>query len=118
MLSTYGTGDSQQNVSSSSSLSHNKRSKAKTSGANNIDYIYPGNAIINSLDIADGLKELLIKYEFTLEELLTTCISDLAEYLGIDLYVANIICNAAKKLSSSNNLEEGIAQNNNAVLLA
>jgi hypothetical protein len=117
MVSTYGTGDSQQNVSSSSSLSHNYRSKAKTSGANNNDYIYPDNAIINSLDI-DGLKELLIKYEFTLEELLTTCISDLAEHLGIDLYVANIICNTAKKLSNSNNLEEGIAQNNNVVLLA
>jgi hypothetical protein len=43
-------------------------------------------------------------------------ISDLAQYLGIDLYVANIISNAAKKLSSSNNLEERIAQNNNAVL--
>jgi hypothetical protein len=121
MVPTYYRGeDSKKNVSSSSSpLSHNKRSKVENSGANNNDYIYPDNAIINSLDIADGLKELLIKYEFTLEELLTTCISDLAEYLGIDLYVANIICNAAKKLSSSNNLEEGIAQNNNnAVLLA
>jgi hypothetical protein len=121
MLPTYYRGeDSKKNVSSSSSpLSYNKRSKVENSGANNNDdYIYPDNAIINSLDIADGLKELLIKYEFTLEELLTTCISDLAEYLGIDLYVANIICNAAKKLSSSNNLEEGIAQNNNAVLLA
>jgi hypothetical protein len=119
MLSTYDTGDSQQNVSSSSSsFSHNNGSKIKNYSANNNDYVYPGNAIINSLDIADGLKELLIKYEFTLEELLTTCISDLAEYLGIDLYVATIICNAAKKLSSSNNLEEGIAQNNNAVILA
>jgi hypothetical protein len=118
MLSTYDRRDSQQNISSSSSLSHNKRSKVKKSSRSNNDYVYPGNAIINSLDIADGLKELLIKYEFTLEELLTTCISDLAEYLGIDLYVATIICNAAKKLSSSNNLEEGIAQNNNAVLLA
>ena len=117
--STYDRGDSQKNVSSSSSLLHNRRSKVKNSGANNNDYIYPdNNAIINSLDIADGLKELLIKYGFTLEELLTTRISDLAEYLGIDLYVANIICNAAKKLSSSNNLEEEIAQNNNAILLA
>jgi hypothetical protein len=118
MLLTYETGDSEESVSSYSLLSHNKRSKVKNSDANNNDYIYPDNAIINSLDIADGLKELLIKYEFTLEELLTTRISDLAEYLAIDVYVANIIYNAAKKLSSSNNLEEGIAQNNNTVHLA
>jgi hypothetical protein len=116
MLSTYNTGDSQQNTSCSSSLSHKKRNKINYFSANNKDYIYYDNAIINSLDIADGLKELLIKYGFTLEELLTMSISDLAQYLGIDLYVANIISNAAKKLSSSNNLEERIAQNNNAVL--
>jgi hypothetical protein len=117
MLSTYNRGGSQQNVSSSSSLSyHKKRSKIKNFGANNNDYVYPDNAIINSLDIADGLKELLIKYGFTLEELLTMSISDLAEYLGIDLYVANIISNSAKKLSRSNDLEERITQNNNAVL--
>jgi hypothetical protein len=51
-----------------------------------------------------------------LEELLTISISDLAEYLGIDLYVANIISNSAKKLSRSNDLEERITLNNNAVL--
>jgi hypothetical protein len=103
MLSSYNRGGSQQNVSSSSSLSyHKKRSKIKNFGANNNDYIYPDNAIINSLDIADGLKELSI--------------SDLAEYLGIDLYVANIISNSAKKLSRSNDLEERITCNNNAIL--
>ncbi len=117
MLSTYNRGGSQQNVSSSSSLSyHKKRSKIKDFGANNNDYVYPDNAIINSLDIADGLKELLIKYGFTLEELLTMSISDLDEYLGIDLYIANIISNSAKKLSRSNDLEERITRNNNAVL--
>jgi hypothetical protein len=117
MLSTYYRGDSQQNVSSSSPLLfHKKRSKIKNFGTNNKDYVYPDNVIINSLDIADGLKELLIKYGITLEELLTMCISDLAEYLGIDLYVANIISNAAKNLSSSNNLDERLAQINNSVL--
>jgi hypothetical protein len=117
MLSTYNRGGGHQNVSSSSSLSyHKKRSKIKDFGANNNDYVYPDNAIINSLDIADGLKELLIKYGFTLEELLTMSISDLVEYLGIDLYVANIISNSGKKLSRSNDLEERITQNNNAVL--
>jgi hypothetical protein len=35
----------------------------------NNTYGYPDNVAINSLDIADGLKELLIKYGFTLEVL-------------------------------------------------
>jgi hypothetical protein len=55
---------------------------------------------INSLEIADGLKELLIKYGFTLEELLTMPASDLAEFLGIDLYIAKIICTAPRKSSN------------------
>jgi hypothetical protein len=105
MLSTYDTGDSQQDVFTSSSFSHNKTRRVERSDANYNNYTYSDNANVNSLDIADGLKELLIKYDFTLEELLNTSISDLAEYLGIDLYVANIICNAAKNLSSSDNLE-------------
>jgi hypothetical protein len=37
-----------------------------------------------SLDIADGLKELLTKYEFTLNELLNIPSSKLSEYLGVD----------------------------------
>ena len=68
---------------------------------NNND-IYPDSTFISSLDIADGLKELLIKYRFTLEELSNMSYSELAEYLGIDLYVAKIICAAAMKLSNSN----------------
>ena len=64
--------------------------------------IYPDSTFINSLDIADGLKELLIKYRFTLEELSNMSYSELAEYLGIDTYVAKIICAAAMKLSNSN----------------
>jgi dsDNA-binding SOS-regulon protein len=54
----------------------------------------------NSLDIADGLKELLIKNGFTLEVLLNTSSSEIAEFLGIDKYVAEIICTAAKKSSN------------------
>ena len=64
--------------------------------------IYPDSTFINSLDIADALKELLIKYRFTLEELSNMSYSELAEYLGIDTYVAKIICAAAMKLSNSN----------------
>jgi hypothetical protein len=60
--------------------------------------IYPNDTIINLLDIADGLKDLLIKYRFTLEQLLTMSSSELSEILGIDEYIARIICNAARKL--------------------
>ena len=114
MLSSYDSSDSQQNVSHSSSLSHAKRSQMSGSGTNYNDYIYPDDVTINSLDIADGLKEMLIKYGITFEELLTLSISELAEHLSIDLYIASIICDAAKKLSSSNDLEGRTAHVNSA----
>lgn len=106
MLSTYEVEDSSENISShssSSSLPHTEGNKTNyfTEGSND-DYIYPNNIIINSLDIADGLKELLIKYRYTLEELSSISFSKLAEFLGIDLYVARIICTAARKLSNCN----------------
>jgi hypothetical protein len=66
----------------------------------NSNYIYHDSTFINSLDIADGLKELLIKYRFTLEELSSRSYSELAEFLGIDPYVAKIIGRAATKLSN------------------
>jgi hypothetical protein len=68
----------------------------------NCNRIYHDSTFINSLDIADGLRELLIKYRFTLEELSNMSYSELAEYLGIDPYVAKIICAAAMKLSNNN----------------
>ena len=53
---------------------------------------------INQLDIADGLKELLISKSFTLKLLLDIPISGLAKNLGIDSYVASIIHGAVKKV--------------------
>jgi hypothetical protein len=53
---------------------------------------------INQLDIADGLKELLIRNRFTLKLLLDTPVSGLAKILGIDNYVANIISHAVRKV--------------------
>jgi hypothetical protein len=105
MLSTYDREDSSHNIlsySSSSLFAHIEEKKANcfTENSNN-DYICPGNIIINSLDIADDLKELLIKYGYTLE-LSSMPFSKLAEFLGIDLYVARIICTAARKLSDCN----------------
>jgi len=75
------------------------KNEGKTNNNNN-NIIYPNDVIINSLDIADGLKDLLIKYRFTLELLLTISPSELSEILGIDKYIARIICNAARKLSN------------------
>jgi hypothetical protein len=59
------------------------------------------NTKINQLDIADGLKELLINHGFTLELLqnISSSAADLAETLCIDKYVAKIIIDAAKKKS-------------------
>jgi hypothetical protein len=102
MLSTYNREDSSQNVPSySPSLHRTKENKTNyfTKGGNG-DYIYPNNIIINSLNISDGLKELLIKYIYTLEELSSMLFSRLAVFLGIDQYVATIICSAARKLSN------------------
>jgi hypothetical protein len=52
---------------------------------------------IKELVIADGLKELLIEYGFTVERLRRLSTSDLACILRIDGYVAKIILNAAKE---------------------
>src|SRR5919108_254057 len=95
MLSTYDREDNPQNISyssSSSSLSHTEGNRTNYfTENNNNDYIYPNDITINSLDIADGLKELLIKYRYTLEELSSISYSKLAELLGIDLYVEKLI---------------------------
>ena len=54
--------------------------------------------IINQLDIADGLKELLISNGFTLRLLLKASAPELAKILGIDEYIAKLVRAAAKKL--------------------
>lgn len=53
---------------------------------------------INQLDIADGLKELLISKSFTLKLLLDTPVSELAKILGIDNYIASVIRYTARKI--------------------
>jgi hypothetical protein len=69
---------------------------------NNNTNNYSDKVAINFLDIADGLKELLIKHGFTLEELSYIPSSELAEILGIDKYIAQIIESAVMKLSNDN----------------
>jgi hypothetical protein len=53
--------------------------------------------LINQLEIADGLKQLLSSKDFTLKSLLNTSVSDLAETLGIDGYIARIVSSAIKE---------------------
>lgn len=52
---------------------------------------------IDQIDVADGLKDSLMEYGFNLETLLNTTHERTAEILGIDLYVAKLIHDAAKK---------------------
>jgi hypothetical protein len=75
-------------------------------------YFYPDSIAISSLDIADGLKELLNKYGFTLNELLNMPSSELAEFIGIDKYVAQIIGNAATRLSNIDKVNEELQTEN------
>ena len=53
--------------------------------------------IISQLDIADGLKELLIHHDLSLDSILNTSSTDLARILNIDQQVAEIIVISAKK---------------------
>ena len=51
--------------------------------------------MINHLDIAEGLKDILLIHSFDLESLLIIRPHHLAEMLGIDEYVAKIIIGGA-----------------------
>jgi hypothetical protein len=53
---------------------------------------------VDQLDIADGLKELLLAYSFRIELLKSMSSNDLAEILGIDKYIARIIINSVNPI--------------------
>ena len=103
-----------KNNTSSNPFLHNQRGNYNKS--NKSTYNYSDNVAIHSLDIADGLKELLTKYELTLNDLLNMPSSELAEYLGIDKYVAHIIGSAATKLSNIDN-ENGKLKPENCITI-
>jgi hypothetical protein len=63
---------------------------------------------IHALEIADGLKDALIRADFTIESIFEYGPGEIASIIGIDPYVAGIIFNAAKKAVKSN----GSAQKN------
>lgn len=73
---------------------------------------YPDNIGINSLELADGIKELLTNYEFTLSGLLNIPSSELAEFLDIDRYIAEIIGYTATKLSNIDNASKKLQTKN------
>jgi hypothetical protein len=100
MLSTSDREDSRQIISHFSLPSKRNKTNYFTESKNNHN-----NTQINSLDITDGLKELLIKYGFTLEVPLNISSSKIAESLGIDQYIAEIICTSARKsLTATENI--------------
>jgi hypothetical protein len=103
MIANYKKGNVRNNtISSSQSLLQNQGSgRSNNNHSNKKIHNYSDNIAINSLEIADGLKELLTKYDFTLNELLIIPSSELAEFLGIDMYIAQIIGSAATKLSNN-----------------
>ena len=108
MITDYGITDVENNtVSSSRSLLHNQGNKRiNENNSNKNIYNYPDSIAINSLDIADGLKELFKKYGFTLNELLNMPSSEFAEFIGINKYVAQIIGSAATRLSNIDKANE------------
>ncbi|MDQ3869606.1 MAG: hypothetical protein M3250_08620 [Thermoproteota archaeon] len=67
---------------------------------------------IQMMEIAPGLKEMLSDAGFTIETILKSGPSEIAVLLGIDLYVAQIIFDSAKKTidkTSSLIADEGIS---------
>ena len=58
-------------------------------------------SFVNQLDIAEGLKELIINHGYTLDLLLASNPSDLAEALGIDNDVAKMIIDATRRCLKS-----------------
>ena len=104
MIIQYSRKNIKNSASSySNSFLQNQKSKMNNNNNDNNDtYNYSDKVAINSLDIADGLKELLIKYRYTLEELSNISSSELAELLGIDKYIVQIIKSAVTKLSNDN----------------
>jgi hypothetical protein len=121
MITNYKKGNVRNNtISSSQSLLQNQeRGRSNNNNSNKKIHNYSDNIAINSLEIADGLKELLTKYDFTLNELLSIPSSELAELLGIDRYIAQIIGSAATKLSNNiDNVDEKLQTENYSLLSA
>ena len=70
---------------------------AKDITLQNIKQRHTSITLVNQLDIAEGLKELLINHGYTLDLLLGSKPADLAHTLGIDNDVAKMIIDATRR---------------------
>jgi hypothetical protein len=65
---------------------------------------------IHIFEIADGLKGALIHADFNITSVLKSGPGEIALILGIDLYVAQIICHAANKAVKFNSFTQTTRQ--------
>ena len=55
---------------------------------------------IQTLELADGIRERLVIAGYTLQSILKSNPSEISEVLGVDQYVAKLIIDAAKQAAS------------------
>jgi hypothetical protein len=67
-------------------------------------------ADVQQLELAKGIKDSLEKAGFTIDSILNHTPVDISKKLGIDLYVAQIILEVAKRAVSSKRLDNGLEQ--------
>ena len=63
---------------------------------------------VQELDIAEGLKQLIIDADFTIESIIRLGYQELSEMLHIDLYVGKLIIESAQKFIQERNLSQDI----------
>ena len=62
---------------------------------------------IQLLELASGIKDSLVRAGFlTIESLLSSSIADLSSKVGIDLYIAQIILQVARKFGKGTNEQQ------------
>jgi hypothetical protein len=61
------------------------------------------------LDIAEGLKQLLIDADVTIDSIISLGYRELSEMLNIDLYVGELIVEAVQKVIQERNLSQDIS---------
>ncbi|HZA68188.1 MAG TPA: hypothetical protein VE548_00705 [Nitrososphaeraceae archaeon] len=62
------------------------------------------------MDIAEGLKQLLIDADVTIDSIIELGYQELSEMLHIDLYVGELIIEAAQKFVRNRNLNQDISE--------
>jgi small basic protein len=62
---------------------------------------------IHLLELASGIKDSLVRAGFlTVESILASSITDLSNKVGVDLYIAQIIIQEAKKFETGTNEQQ------------